>query len=97
MVQWLRLWASNAGDTGHGTKIPHATWQKIKIKKKIYLKQQRDFFEKRRTGFRLRAFYKESYLEFNNTFILIVILFKVTRSISFLQIYFLMRGESYIF
>ena len=36
MVQWLRLWASNAGDTGHGTKIPHATWQKIKIKKKIY-------------------------------------------------------------
>ena len=29
-VQWLRLHASNAGDTGltpgQGTKIPHATW-----------------------------------------------------------------------
>ena len=34
--------------------------------------------KKRRTGFRLRAFCKESYLEFNNTFILIVIVFKVT-------------------
>ena len=33
--------------------------------------------KKRRTGFRLRAFCKESYLEFNNT-VLIVIVFKVT-------------------
>ena len=58
MVQWLRLWASNAGGTGHGTKIPYATWQKIKIKNK-------DIF-------------KTTIIEFNNTFILIVIVFKVT-------------------
>ena len=47
MVQWLRLWASNAGDTGHGTKIPHATWQKIKIKKKDIFKTTKRFFLKK--------------------------------------------------
>ena len=39
VVQWLRLWASNAGGMGLilvGELIPHATWcgQKIKKKKK---------------------------------------------------------------
>ena len=47
MVQWLRLWASNAGDTGHGTKIPHATWQKIKIKNKDIFKTTKRFFLKK--------------------------------------------------
>ena len=36
-VQWLRLHASTAGDTGsipgHGTKIPHAAWCGQKKKK----------------------------------------------------------------
>ena len=33
-VQWLKLWASTAGDTGsipgRGTKILHASWPKKK-------------------------------------------------------------------
>ena len=36
MVQWLRLFASNAGGTGlipdQGTKIPHGLWPKNKLK-----------------------------------------------------------------
>ena len=53
MVQWLRLHASTAGDTGlipgQGTKIPHAVWhsQKIKSKlKKICFKLKLLFIEK---------------------------------------------------
>ena len=38
-VQWLRLYASNAGGVGsipgQGTKIPHAMWPKDKSKSKI--------------------------------------------------------------
>ena len=42
VVQWLRLWASNAGGMGLilvGELIPHATWcgQKIKKKKKKFV------------------------------------------------------------
>ena len=38
VVQWLRLWASNAKGEGwipgRGTKIPHAKWENHKCKKK---------------------------------------------------------------
>ena len=37
MVQWLRLYTSNAGSTGSipcfGTEIPHAAWQGQKKEK----------------------------------------------------------------
>ena len=40
-VQWVRLWASNVGDTGSipglGTKIPHAPWQKKKVISALHL------------------------------------------------------------
>ena len=47
VVQWLRLHASNAGDTGsilgRGTKIPHAAWptRKLEKKKKNWLCESR--------------------------------------------------------